>query len=147
MRPNRSSAALMIRSVVARSVRSPLTVSRAGSWAGSIVRDTATTAQPFRRYAATRPAPMPWEPPVMIATLRSCSPMAVLASRVSHVQELAPAARQSGLADLDQMTVGVTQVAADLALVLFRWREGVRAPVAPLRMHGLDVGDADVEKA
>ena len=31
---------------------------------------SATTPQPRRRYPATRPAPMPWEPPVMMATFR-----------------------------------------------------------------------------
>ena len=36
---------------------------------GLIVRAFATTAQPSRRYAATTLAPMPWESPVMMATL------------------------------------------------------------------------------
>jgi hypothetical protein len=36
---------------------------------GLIVRAFATTAQPIPPYAATTPAPMPWEPPVMMATL------------------------------------------------------------------------------
>src|SRR6266478_4165989 len=34
-------------------------------------REVATTAYPSRRKPETSPAPMPWEPPVMIATLRS----------------------------------------------------------------------------
>src|SRR6266508_3230753 len=46
MRPKRSSAPLMIRSVVAGSDTSPSTVSTAGSAAGLIVREVATTAQP-----------------------------------------------------------------------------------------------------
>ena len=44
------------------------------------------------------------------------------------VQELAPAARQGGLAYLDQVPVGVTDVAADLGLVLFRRREELGTP-------------------
>src|SRR6516165_5244927 len=68
MRPNRSSAPSMIRSAVAGSAMSPATVSTAGSSDGLIVRALATTAQPRPRYPATRPAPMPCEPPVTMAT-------------------------------------------------------------------------------
>ncbi len=52
---------------------SPSMVSRSGSPDGLNVRALATTAQPRPRYPATRPAPMPWEPPVMMATLRLVS--------------------------------------------------------------------------
>src|ERR1700733_7151036 len=69
MRPNRPSAASMIRSAVAGSVMSPATASTSGSSEGAMVRALATTAQPCARYPATRPAPMPCEPPVMMATL------------------------------------------------------------------------------
>src|SRR3954451_24584991 len=151
MRPKRATAAAMIRSVGARCVTSPLTASTAGSPAGAIVRDTATTAQPCCRYAATRPAPMPCEPPVMIATLRSgslmASPCSEVGRRLSRLQELAPAARQRGLADLDQVPVRVAEVAADLGLVLLRWGQELSASPAPLRVHGVDVGDPDVEEA
>src|SRR6266576_3370593 len=51
----------------------------------------------------------------------------------SRVQELAPAARQGGLAYLDQ--------------VLFRWREELGASRAPLRIHSVDVRDPDLEEA
>ena len=71
MRPNRSSAPSMIRSAVAGFAMSPSTVSTSGSCDGLIVRALATTAQPRPRYPATRPAPMPCDPPVMMATLRS----------------------------------------------------------------------------
>ena len=50
---------------------SPSTVSTSGSSDGLIVRALATTAQPRPRYPATRSAPMPCDPPVMMATLRS----------------------------------------------------------------------------
>lgn len=70
----------MIRSVVAASEMSPSTVSTAESPPGLIVRDVATTAQPRRRYSATGQAPMPWEPPVTIATLWFCSLMTVPSS-------------------------------------------------------------------
>src|ERR1700744_5161975 len=63
------------------------------------------------------------------------------------MQELAPAARQGGLADLDQVPVRITDVAAQLALVLFRRREELGAAGAPVRVHRLDVRDPDVEKA
>ena len=66
--PKRSSAAPTIRSEVAGSAMSPSTATRSGSSDGLIVSAFATTAQPRRRYAATTPAPMPWEPPVTIAT-------------------------------------------------------------------------------
>ena len=69
IRPKRSSAAPAIRPAVAGSVMSPATLSTSGSPDGSIVRALATTAQPRSRYPATRPAPMPWEAPVMTATL------------------------------------------------------------------------------
>ena len=55
---------------------SPATVSTPGSWDGVIVLAVATTAQPRARYPATRPAPMPWEPPVMMATLPVMMPPA-----------------------------------------------------------------------
>ena len=76
MRPNRSIAPPMIRSAVAGSAMSPSTVSTSGSSDDLIVRALATTAQPCWRYAATRPAPMPCEPPVMMATLpfTACPP-------------------------------------------------------------------------
>src|SRR6516225_9206269 len=69
MRPKRSSAASTIRPAAAGSVMSPATVSRSGSSDGLIVRALATTAQVRPRYPATRPAPMPAEAPVMMATL------------------------------------------------------------------------------
>src|SRR5260370_97273 len=65
----------------------------------------------------------------------------------SHNPMPAAAARQGGLPCLDQIPVGLTYVAADLGLVLFRWREELGASRAPLRMHSLDVGDPDVEEA
>src|ERR1700722_18053121 len=69
MRPNRSSAASMIRPAVAASVMSPATARTCGSSEGAMVRAVATTAPPRAGYPATRPAPMPCEPPVMMATL------------------------------------------------------------------------------
>src|SRR5580698_2503586 len=69
MRPKRSSAASMIRLAVAGSPMSPATVSRPGSADGLILRALATTAQSRLRYPATRPAPMPREAPVTMATL------------------------------------------------------------------------------
>ena len=69
-RPKRSSAASTIRPAVAGSVMSAATVSRSGSCDDLIVRPLATTAQSWLRYPATRPAPMPREAPVMMATLR-----------------------------------------------------------------------------
>src|SRR6516165_12091434 len=65
----------------------------------------------------------------------------------SRVQFLAPAARQGGLAYLDQVPVGVTHIAADLGLVLFRRREELGASRAPLRMRSVDVRDPNVEEA
>src|SRR6201986_5663582 len=67
-RPKRSSAASTIRPAVAGSVMSAATVSRSGSCDDLIVRALATTAQSRPRYPATRPAPMPREAPVMMAT-------------------------------------------------------------------------------
>jgi hypothetical protein len=66
---------------------------------------------------------------------------------ISCHQELAPIAVQGGLAYLDQVAIGVAHVAADLGLVLFRWREELTASRAPLAVHSLDVRDPDVEEA
>ena len=66
----------MIWSAVAGSAMSPSTVRTPGSSAGLIVRAVATTAQPRPRYPATSPAPMPWEAPVMTATLPVMAPPA-----------------------------------------------------------------------
>src|SRR4029077_9458680 len=67
-RPKRSSAASTIRPAVAGSVMSAATVSRSGSCDDLIIRALATNAQSRPRYPATRPAPMPLEAPVMMAT-------------------------------------------------------------------------------
>src|SRR4051812_25898377 len=52
-----------------------------------------------------------------------------------------------GLADLDQVTVRVTDVTADLCRVLLRFREEVRAQRPPLLVHRRYVGHANVEEA
>jgi hypothetical protein len=75
-RPKRSSAAPTIWPAVAGSAMSPATVSTPGSRDGVIVLAVATTAQPRARYPVTRPAPMPLEPPVMMATLPVMMPPA-----------------------------------------------------------------------
>ena len=49
--------------------------------------------------------------------------------------------------DLDQMAVGIADVAADLGLVLLRRGQELGAPRAPLGVHSLDVGNPDVEEA
>src|SRR5271156_4190688 len=55
--------------------------------------------------------------------------------------------RVGGLPDLDDVTVGITDVATDLVLVLLRRRQELRAPGAPFGVHGVDVGDPDIEEA
>jgi hypothetical protein len=50
---------------------SPATVTRSGLVLGLIERELATTRYPLARKPSTRPAPMPWDAPVMMATLRS----------------------------------------------------------------------------
>src|SRR5262249_39554142 len=55
--------------------------------------------------------------------------------------------RVRGLPHLDQITVGIADVATDLVLVLFRRRQELSTPGAPFRVHGLDVFDPDVEEA
>jgi len=45
------------------------------------------------------------------------------------------------------MTVGIADVTTDLVLVLFRRRQEIRTPGAPLGVHGLDVLDPDIEEA
>ena len=49
--------------------------------------------------------------------------------------------------DLDQVAVGVAHVAADLGLMVLRWRQELVALGGPLDPDGLDVGDPDVEEA
>ena len=50
-------------------------------------------------------------------------------------------------ADFDDVTVGISDVATDLVLVLLRRRQGLRAPGAPFVIHGVDVCDPDIEEA
>src|ERR1700722_18925929 len=52
-----------------------------------------------------------------------------------------------GLPELDQMTVGIADVAPDLVLVLLRRRQELSTTSAPFGVHGLDVLDPDVEEA
>ena len=44
------------------------------------------------------------------------------------------------------MTVGIADVATDLVLVLFRRRQEIRTPGAPLCVHGVDVFDPDIQE-
>ena len=54
--------------------------------------------------------------------------------------------RVRGLPHLDQMTVGIADVAADLVLVLLWWRQELSAPGTPFGVHGLDVFDPNIEE-
>src|SRR5580700_866212 len=55
--------------------------------------------------------------------------------------------RVGGLPDLDDVPVGISDVATDLVLVLLRWRQELRTPGAPFGVHGVDVCDTDIEEA
>jgi hypothetical protein len=59
----------------------------------------------------------------------------------------APVPWVCGLADFDQMTVGIADVTTDLVLVLFGRRQEVRTLGAPFGVDGLDVFDPDIEEA
>jgi hypothetical protein len=48
------------------------------------------------------------------------------------------------LADLDQVPIGIADVAADLGSAVLRRGEELGPPRAPVLINGLDVGDADV---
>src|SRR3954453_1356640 len=52
-----------------------------------------------------------------------------------------------GLPNLDQVPVRIAHVAADLGAPVLRRREELGPARAPLLVHGLDVGHADVEEA
>jgi hypothetical protein len=52
-----------------------------------------------------------------------------------------------GLPDLHDVTVGISDVATDLVLVLFRRRQELSTPGAPFGVHGVDVCDPDTEEA
>src|SRR5262245_58448967 len=65
-----------------------------------------------------------------------------------HFADGASARRGAGrLAHLDQVAVGIADVAADLGRALLRRRQEVGATRAPLSVHRLYVRDADVEEA
>jgi hypothetical protein len=51
------------------------------------------------------------------------------------------------LPDLDDVAVGISDVATDLLRVLLRRRQELRAPGAPFGIHRVDVGDPDIEEA
>src|ERR1700733_2700636 len=51
-----------------------------------------------------------------------------------------------GLPHLDQMTVGIADVAADLVLVLLRRSQELSTPGAPIGVHRGDVFDPDIEE-
>ena len=55
--------------------------------------------------------------------------------------------RVGGLSHFDQVTVGITDVAADLVLVLLRGRQELSAPRAPFGVHPRHVLDPDVDEA
>jgi hypothetical protein len=51
------------------------------------------------------------------------------------------------LPHLDQVTIGIADVATYLVLVVFRRRQEMSAAGAPIGVHGLDVLDSDIEEA
>src|SRR5579871_6273360 len=51
------------------------------------------------------------------------------------------------LPDLDDVTIGVSDVATDLIRVLLWRRQELRTPGAPFGVHGVDVDDPDIEEA
>jgi len=51
------------------------------------------------------------------------------------------------LPDLDDVTVGISDVATDLVLVLLRRRQELGAPGAQFGVHGVDICDHDIEEA
>src|SRR5215472_1207635 len=51
------------------------------------------------------------------------------------------------LPDLDQVAVGIAEVATDLVLVLLRGRQELSASGAPFGVHGVDVRDPDIQEA
>src|SRR5580700_4939796 len=55
--------------------------------------------------------------------------------------------RVGGLPDLDDVAVGISNVATDLVLVLLRRRQELRTPGAPFGVHGVDIRDPDIEEA
>src|SRR5215471_21690875 len=71
MRPNRDTAVSAILAAVRGSPMSPSTSARFGDGGKGFVlemfREFATLLYPRFRNASTRPAPIPWEAPVMIA--------------------------------------------------------------------------------
>src|ERR1700756_5066371 len=70
IRPNRLTASSTIIWAVSTSATSPLTVRKSEASEGLIERDVPTTPYPARRKLSATPAPMPWDAPVTIATLR-----------------------------------------------------------------------------
>src|SRR5271167_3805846 len=58
-----------------------------------------------------------------------------------------PTSGQGRLTNLDQVAVGIADVAANLGLMLLGRRQELGAPRAPLRVHSLDVRNPDVEEA
>src|SRR4051794_2813083 len=77
------------------------------------------------------------------APLRGSSPI----TQSGYFGAAAESVQRSGrLADLDQVAVGIADVAADLARMLLRLRQEVGSLGAPLVIELLDVGHPDVEK-
>jgi hypothetical protein len=51
------------------------------------------------------------------------------------------------LPNLDDVTIGISDVATNLELVLLRRRKELRPPTAPFGVHGMDVRHPDIEEA
>src|SRR6476469_5437956 len=58
-----------------------------------------------------------------------------------------PTSGQSRLAHLDQVAIGIADVAAQLGLVLLRRRQELSAARAPLGVNSVDVRNPDVQEA
>ncbi len=70
-----------------------------------------------------------------------------MASGTGAASILKPFQGSSGLADFDEMAVGVPQIGADLPLVM-DWRsEKLRATCCPRLVYRLDVRHAEVDRA
>ena len=74
-------------------------------------------------------------------------PLFVIGAMRMRAFRRSPTSGGGGLPHLDEISIRVPQVAADLGLMLFGRCEEHRAPLAPLGVGPMDVGNADVEEA
>src|ERR1700722_17548687 len=146
----RDSAVSTIRAAVAASPMSPSTVATRPDGAmpaDSLIRRAhATTLYPRSTNRLVTPAPIPRDAPVTTTVLRG-SLMAARSPLRSHPGRASTVLELGALPNLDDVAVGIANVAARLTVLRYRLRDELCTSTLPQVVASSNVRNADVHEA